>query len=277
MFSHPASAPPVDGFVEQTVDQVELTLEVGERWWGGAAEDGMLMPFGEQPFVRDLGAAGRHESGDTAPSNQSSPLLISTCGRVVWSDRPFTFAFEGALLRVSGRDVRLCRGGATLREAYRSATRRYFPPSGRAPARQLFSGPQYNTWIELPHTPTQEAVLRFAGDLLAAGMPPGVLMIDDSWSPGYGTWRFDGARFPDPAAMIRQLHDWGFSVMLWVVPFVSPDSAAFRELEAKGLLVRDRNGDTAIRRWWNGFSALLDLTDPAATALTSPTPPPPPG
>lgn len=269
MSSYLVPDPPADALMELLpLSEVELILAAGERWWGGAADDGLLMPFGEQSFVRDLGAAQRGEPGSAAPSNQSSPLLISTHGRVIWSDRPFTFAFEGiegGLLWVSGRDVLVCQGGGTLREAYQLAARRFFPPSGRAPAQQLFAGPQYNTWIEFPHTPTQETVLRFAGDLLAAGMPPGVLIIDDSWSPGYGTWRFDRARFPDPAVMIRQLHDWGFSVMLWVVPFVSPDSAAFRELEGKGLLIRDRAGDTAIRRWWNGFSALLDLTNPAAT------------
>ncbi|MFE5589217.1 glycoside hydrolase family 31 protein [Streptomyces sp. NPDC056549] len=255
---------PDDVFVEHSGDQVELALHAGERWWGGAAVDGLLMPFGERAFTRDLGGPERHGTAEGAPSNQSSPLLVSTHGRVVWSERPFLFAFEDGVLRVTGHDVLLCRGGDTLREAYRAAARRFFPPAGRTPARELFAGPQYNTWIEFPYTPTQDSVLRFAGDLLAAGMPPGVLMIDDCWSPDYGTWLFDPARFPDPAAMTRQLHDWGFSVMLWIVPFVSPDSAAFRELEAKGLLLRDREGETAIRRWWNGFSALLDLTDPAA-------------
>lgn len=38
----------------------------------------------------------------------------------------------------------------------------------------------------------------------------------------------------------------------------------FRDLEARGLLIRDSSGETAIRRWWNGFSALLDLSAPAA-------------
>ncbi|MCF1592344.1 glycoside hydrolase family 31 protein [Streptomyces muensis] len=252
--------------MEHSGDEVELPLEEDERWWGGAAEDGLSMPFGARPFTRDLGRPVRYGFPDAAPSNQGNPLLVSTRGRVIWSDRPFEFAFEEGVLRVSGREVLVGRGGDTLREAYRSAARRFFPPSGRAPARQLFTGPQYNTWIELPHTPTQEAVLRLADDLLAAGMPPGVLMIDDLWSPDYGTWRFDRARFPDPRAMVRHLHDRGFAVMLWVVPFVSPDSAVFRQLEAEGLLIRDRHGDIAIRRWWNGFSALLDLTNPSAVS-----------
>ncbi|MEU8528160.1 glycoside hydrolase family 31 protein [Streptomyces sp. NPDC048629] len=249
--------------VEQSGDELELPLEAGERWWGGAVADGLRMPYGDAPFARDLGVAADQVG---IGSNQSSPLLLSTRGRVVWSERPFSFSFQDGLLRVSGRDIVVCRGGETLREAYRSASRQFFPPSGRTPARELFTGPQYNTWIEMPYTPTQESVLRFAADILEAGMPPGVLMIDDSWATDYGTWRFDLARFPDPAAMVRQLHDQGFSVMLWIVPFISPDSAAFRELEGRGLLIRDRNGDTAVRRWWNGLSALPDLADPAAVA-----------
>ncbi|MGP4101359.1 glycoside hydrolase family 31 protein [Nonomuraea sp. KM90] len=264
MISHALPALPPDPLLEQAGDALELALEADERWWGGAAEDGLAMPFGVRPFARDLGSPVGHGSGDAAPSNQSSPVLLSNRGRVIWSERPFAFAFEDGLLRLSGRDISVSRAGGSLREAFLSASRRFFPPSGRTPARELFSGPQYNTWIEHPYTPTQEAVLRFVRDLLDAGMPPGVVFIDDLWAYDYGTWRFDRSRFPDPAAMIRQLHEWGCSVMLWVVPFVSPDSAAFRELEGRGLLIRDRAGDTAIRRWWNGLSALLDLTAPAA-------------
>ncbi|MEV0616427.1 glycoside hydrolase family 31 protein [Nonomuraea sp. NPDC050404] len=246
-------------------DELELAVEADERWWGGAAEDGLSMPYGgRRPFARDLGTPEGHGSRGAAPSNQSSPVLLSTHGRVVWSERPFAFAFEDGVLRLSGRDLQVSREGGSLRDAFLSASRRFFPPSGTAPARQLFAAPQYNTWIEHPYTPTQESVLRFARDLLAAGMPPGVVFIDDLWARDYGTWRFDRTRFPDPAGMIRQLHEWGCSVMLWVVPFVSPDSAAFRELERRGLLLRDRSGETAVRRWWNGFSAVLDLTDPAA-------------
>ncbi|MFF0740249.1 glycoside hydrolase family 31 protein [Streptomyces sp. NPDC004111] len=262
MLSQSVSGAPHQSPVEASGNEVELTLEAGERWWGGAVGDGIRMPYGNAPFARNLG--GPTDAQEEAGANQSSPLLVSTRGRVVWSERPFSFSFRDGTLRVSGQDVVVRRDGGNLREAYLSASRRYFPPSGRTPARELFTGPQYNTWIEMPYTPTQESVLRFAANILRTGMPPGVLMIDDAWSPDYGTWRFDPSRFPDPAAMVRQLHDQGFSVMLWVVPFISPDSATFREMEAKGLLIRDRTGDTAVRRWWNGFSALPDLTNPAA-------------
>src|SRR5699024_4853838 len=58
----------------------------------------------------------------------------------------------------------------------------------------------------------------------------------------------------------------GCHLMLWVVPYISPDSPAFRDLEREGLLLRAADGLPAIRRWWNGFSAILDLSDPAAVA-----------
>ncbi|MEV4175266.1 hypothetical protein [Nonomuraea sp. NPDC049709] len=91
--------------LEQSGDALELALEAGERWWGGAAEDGLAMPFGMRPFARDLGSPEGHGSGDAAPSNQSSPVLLSNRARVIWSERPFAFAFEDGLLRLSGRDI----------------------------------------------------------------------------------------------------------------------------------------------------------------------------
>lgn len=246
-----------------TGPELTLVLEDGERWWGGSVEDGRHMPFGVAPFGRDLGAP-EPETGDPAqgrPSNQSAPVLLSTAGRVIWSDTPFAFGFDDGSLHVTGGEVTSFRAGSGLRDAFLAASARYFPPSGSAPARELFAAPQYNTWIEQPYRPTQESVLRYARGVLDAGMAPGVLFIDDSWSPDYGNLEFDSARFPDPSAMVQDLHGWGFRVMLWLVPFVSPDSATFRELESKGMLVRERNGRTAVRRWWNGLSALMDVTN----------------
>jgi alpha-glucosidase len=39
--------------------------------------------------------------------------------------------------------------------------------------------------------------------------------------------------------MISRLHRMGFKVMVWLVPFVSPDSTTFRLLESQGLLLRN--------------------------------------
>ncbi|TGO05143.1 glycoside hydrolase family 31 protein [Serinibacter arcticus] len=247
---------------------LSLELEPGEFWWGGTVKDGVQMPFGAtSTHRRDLGVPQHDPEWDSAEdSSQAAPVLVSTRGRVVSSPHPFAFSVADGRLDVDGRDLTVLRSGTSLREGYRAASAQLFPPAGRTPARRLFASPQYNTWIETPLTPSEESVLAYARRILDAGLEPGTLFIDDNWAPDFGTWRFDLARFPDPERLISTLADWGFPVMLWVVPFISPDSAAFRDCERDGLLVRNADGRTAIRRWWNGFSALLDLSNPTAVA-----------
>jgi alpha-glucosidase (family GH31 glycosyl hydrolase) len=116
----------------------------------------------------------------------------------------------------------------------------------------------------MQYEPTQEKVLNYADDILTNGLPPGVLMIDDNWFEDHGTWRFNLSRFPQPSAMVRRLHDQGFAVMLWISPFISPDSDVFRELSRRSLLVRGADGTPAVRAWWNGYSSLLDVSHPEA-------------
>lgn len=234
-----------------------------EFWWGGAIDIGALSPLGAKPVTRDLADPGKLADGQPYPSSQSAPILISTRGRTLTSDQPFAYQFEGN--RVSVDDLaQLARPGANLAQAYRAAMGEHFPPSGAHPALELMENPQYNTWIEMPYVPTQEKVLAYVDSILDAGLPPGVLFIDDNWAPEYGDWIFDSRRFPDPKKMLQELHQRGFRVVLWLVPFISPDSPQFRELERAGFLLRNEDGDTAIRRWWNGFSAVLDITNPNA-------------
>src|SRR5579862_825356 len=237
-----------------------LSLLPGEFWWGGAVNDGAHMPFGKHLYHCDL----RHE----LRGNQAVPLLISSKGRYIWSPGPFTFSFEanGAHLFIdaSSSEIVYEEGHGDLPGAYRAARRRFFPPTGRMPDPLNFSAPQYNSWIEMQYEPTQEKVLRYVRDICSQGLPPGVFMIDDNWFEDHGVWWFHPARFPDPAAMMREMHDLGFRVMLWISPFVSPDCGTYRELKGKGYLVRDSQGCPVVRAWWNGHSALLDITHPGA-------------
>lgn len=249
---------------------MRIEVQPDEWWWGGAVADGTRMPFRSEPHRRELATNAGLVDDPGAGANQSAPLLVSSHGRYVWSDEPFTFAFDGAggLEVDGGAALRQARGTSvpqgTLSDAFRAAARDHFPTSGRTPELLMFSAPQYNTWIEMPYAPTQEGVLAYAQGVLDAGFPPGLLMIDDRWSEDYGDWRFDPTRFPDPVAMTAQLHEWGFAVMLWLVPFVSPDSENSRTATARGWLVRDPDGRPAVREWWNGFSTVVDLTQPGA-------------
>jgi len=238
---------------------LSLKLLPGEHWWGGVIHDGTAMPFGRAYYRRDL--------GKNLAGNQGQPLLLSSSGRFVWSEEPFWFEFSDGTLRVAGDGaVEQGEGHGDLGGAYRYVSQTFFPPTGTYPDLRLFTAPQYNTWIELQYDQTQEGVLLYAEGILAAGLPPGVLMIDDNWQEDYGSWVFHPARFPDPAAMVQRLHEMGFAVMLWTCPHVSPDSVLFRWLRMKGYLLREAGGDVAIRKWWNGYSAILDCTNDDAVA-----------
>lgn len=225
-------------------------------WWGGAVGVGH-----EQPYTNFRSFNMATEDAN----NQLCPLFVSSNGTYLWNDSAFVYSFENGQIHT---DIPLeeVKAGTTLREAYMSAQQKYFPASGLLPDTLFFTMPQYNTWIELMYNQNQEDILNYAHAVIDNGFPAGVLMIDDNWQRYYGNFDFKAERFPDPKAMMDELHALGFKVMVWICPFVSADSPEYRELEAKGYLLHDSQGGTAILHWWNGYSACYDLTNPASAA-----------
>jgi len=241
-----------------------ITIEKGEAWFGAAVDEGVAMPF-ESGYQLNLYG--------NIKGNQAAPLLLSTNGRFLWSYEPFQFSISGNQLVVhSIEKIAVVKSGNSLADAYQAASKQYFPPSGKLPDTLLLSRPQYNTWIELTYNQNQEDVLKYANAIVKNGLPPGVLMIDDNWAPYYGQWTFRKDRFPDAKKMIAELHAAGFKVMVWVCPFISPDTEEFRYLLQKKALLLENHGDTtltwqdakdpALIQWWNGYSAELDFTNP---------------
>ena len=239
-------------------NRTAIQILPGEHWWGGACFDGIRMPFGEESELsRNL--------DPNSTMNQAAPLLLSDRGRYIWCDKGFSFSVKNGTIVIENEgDVSLCEGHGTLRGAYLAAMRAHFPPCGKRPPDAFFTKPQFNSWIELTYAQSQAALEKYAKDMQKAGYGCGVLMIDDGWSPYYGRWEFDAAAFPDPAAMVQKLHSYGFKVMLWICPFISPDTAEFRHLRDLGALLQGKDGSPAVVEWWNGFSAVLDLSAPAA-------------
>jgi hypothetical protein len=176
---------------------MQLALLDNEQWWGGLTDDGIRMPFGAGPE----GLPVSRNLAESLNGNQGVPLLISNKGRYVWSEQLY---IDG-----DGDSLKLGEGFGDLRGVYREVSGRYFKASGTMPDRLLFTAPQYNTWIEMLYEPTQIKVLRYADSILEQGLAPGVLMIDDNWMELYGDWRFHTGRFPDPQAMIEELHRKG--------------------------------------------------------------------
>ena len=238
---------------------MKIRINENEVWWGIRSSDGHVQP---------LDAASTHKldiTTTTCGSDQFSPILLSSAGRAIYADHPFSAVFADGFIETDA-DVTLSDGHDSLRGAYLHVMRAHIKPDGQLPDETFFTCPQYNTWIELGTDQTQEKILRYAHGILDHGLPAGVLMIDGGWQEDYGTFEFNRRKVPDPKAMIDELHALGFKVMLWVSPIVASAGTQFKMLRDKKYLIREPDGSPAIRKWWSGYSAVLDFTNPDAIA-----------
>lgn len=247
------------GFIAEAGDHISRIPSLkGEKWWGCTVALGEKMPFAANTEPEDISLDNRN--------NQVVPLMLSSAGRYIWSDEPFEFHFVNDTLTIksSHETVAPVSGGKTLRDAYLAASGKHFPPSGEIPEAEFFSKPQYNTWIELMYNQNQADIEKYASDVLKHAFPTGIFMIDDNWQKYYGNFEFKPERFASPERMCSNLHKRGFKVMLWLSPFISADCPEYREAAKKGYLVKTPSGSPAIVKWWNGYSACYDLTNPEA-------------
>ncbi len=245
-----------------TAQPKEYTVEIfpleNEYWWGGAVAYGERMPY-IQP-LEEYNLATQNNN------NQVVPLLLSSKGRYVWSDYPFRFSVKDNVITLKSdhENIQITEAGSTLKDAYQLACEKHFKPTGVLPDTLFFTMPQYNTWIELMYNQNQEDIIQYAKGILTNGFPAGVLMIDDNWQKHYGNFEFKPEKFSNPQKMVEDLHQMGFKVMLWICPFVSPDSPEYRMLHSRGFLLKGKNGKPTIISWWNGQSACFDFTNPDA-------------
>lgn len=235
---------------------MEIKFLPGEVFYGGAVLDGSNQPYTEES-EREL------DLRSNPTPNQVMPLFVSTKGRWFWNPDGMVVTFSQGTIHFS-EEVHLGETQGGLKEAYLDAMARCFPQHPVKLDESLFIHPVYNTWIELTFYQSQEGVLNYAQDVLDHGLKPSVIMIDDGWSDYYGKWTFSKEKFSDPEKMLQELHHMGFKVMVWVCPFITPDTLEYRELEKAGLLVTDKTGEVYISHWWNGWSAVLDMTKEAA-------------
>lgn len=240
---------------------ISFDLYPDEALYGGTAYDGAQNPFTKESVYS---ADFRYLC-----QNQTMPLYLSTKGRYFYSETPFAVEIKDGKISFEGGDIKEYKAGDCLRDAYLSAMKSHFPFDGRKLPAQFFRTAQYNTWMEYTYDPTEEKVLRYAEAIIENGFAPGILIIDEGWHGRYGNWKFDPYKFPNPKTMIEKLHAMGFKVLLWVVPLVCPDGQffihhCFENLpdcakNASELFVRTKEGEVALFKWWNGYSAALDM------------------
>ncbi|MCL4489617.1 MAG: family 31 glucosidase, partial [Chloroflexi bacterium] len=89
---------------------------------------------------------------------------------------------------------------------------------------------------------TQDELLSVAREYKRRNLPLSVIVLDFLHWTAQGDWRFDPVKFPDPAAMVRELESMGVRLMVSIWPTVNPHSRNFKEMTQRGLLVSTERG-----------------------------------
>lgn len=107
----------------------------------------------------------------------------------------------------------------------------------------------------------QEQVLSVAREYKKRNIPLDVLVIDYYHWHRCGDWRFDEEFFPDPEAMIKELHELGIETMVSIWPQVDWRSENYEEMKQKGLLVKS-NAGVDVQMNFLGNNVFMDATNP---------------
>ena len=89
---------------------------------------------------------------------------------------------------------------------------------------------------------TQDEVLSIARKYKELGIHIDQIIIDFFHWTYQGDWKFDKTYWPDPKAMIDELHEMGIRVIVSVWPSVDRKSENFYPMLEKGLLIRTERG-----------------------------------
>lgn len=89
---------------------------------------------------------------------------------------------------------------------------------------------------------TQDEVLEAARRYRAEGIKIDRIVIDFFHWTYQGDWKFDKKYWPDPKAMVDELHSMGISVLVSVWPSVDRKSENFWPMTEQGMLIRTERG-----------------------------------
>ncbi len=111
---------------------------------------------------------------------------------------------------------------------------------------------------------TQDEVLAVARGYRERHLPADVLVVDWFYYTQMGQMDMDTAKWPDPVAMNRQLHDLGFETMISVWPRFVPGSRFYDFLVQKGWFEHLADGTPTNGLPYDRAGSDIDTTNPEA-------------
>jgi alpha-D-xyloside xylohydrolase len=111
---------------------------------------------------------------------------------------------------------------------------------------------------------SQQELLDVARGYRDRGYPADVLVVDWFHDTKMGQMDMDPAKWPDPAAMNRRLHEMNFHTMISVWPRFLPEDRFYDSLAARGWLVHRADGTPIDGLPYDRAGSDLDTTNPDA-------------
>ncbi len=129
------------------------------------------------------------------------------------------------------------------------------------PHDNMLKYPIWSTSARFKQNATQDEVIALASHLKILDFPGNHIEIDDGYGAQYGDHALSFTAFPELQNMTSELHKMGFSVSLWVRPFVDASSQAFQEGSSKGYFIKETNSSRPAIIKWKGSAGILDVTN----------------
>jgi alpha-D-xyloside xylohydrolase len=112
--------------------------------------------------------------------------------------------------------------------------------------------------------PTQEQILDVAKGYRERKLPLDVMVVDFLNMTKQGELDLDPKRWPDPAAMNRELHAMDVGTLLSVWPHFAPGTQFYDMLQSKSWLVHTQDGKPDLGNFRDTIGPNLDTTNPDA-------------
>lgn len=244
----------------------QLTMGVSENIFGLGERFGAFVKNGQVVDVWN-------EDGGTASEQayKNIPFYLSDAGYGVFIDTPDHVSLEIGSEVVSRTQISV--PGSRLRyfiiygETPKDILSTYTALTGRPAAVPAWS---YGTWLSTSFTTNYDeaTVMSFIDGMIDRELPLSVFHFDCFWMRGFHwtdfVWHPD--TFPDPHGMLDRIKAKDLHICVWINPYIAQRSHLFDEGMAKGYLVTEADGSVWQWDMWQAGMALVDFTNPDATA-----------
>lgn len=198
-------------------------------------------------------------------SQASVPFVVSSKGYgFLWHNPAIgevTFAKNKTVWKA--HSTRQIDYWVTVGETPAQIERHYADATGHAPAMPEWG---LGFWQCKLRYWDQEEILRVAHGFKDRGIPLDLIVVDFFHWPHMGDFRLDPEFWPNPKAMVDELHEMGIKAMVSVWPHVQVDSENYEYMKQHNLLVGTKRGED-ITMMFQGTTQFYDATNPEARAF----------